>query len=177
MLFFKRSNPEDDMKRAKAAYEKAVSLTADSREARSMRMRMGLLCRAHIDKTFVAGAEQTAVWQERAAAAVAKDEPVPEVPTATRFQKIKTGETEVFVYLPEEFASHVFSLGCKYQRAQIDAQQAIDAVQGIANQLCVYELGLDEPFQALTFLREELAAQARAQAEAADPASPDDPAP
>lgn len=174
MFLFKRSNPEDDMKRAKAAYEKAVSLTSDSRDARSMRMRMGLLCRAHIDKTFVAGAEQIALWQDRAAAALAKDEPLPEAPTASRFQKIKTGDTEVFVYLPEEFASHVFALGAKYQRAQIGAQQAIDAVQGIANQLCVYELGLEEPFQALAFLREELAAQARAQAEGDDPSPSDD---
>ena len=39
-------------------------------------------------------------------------------------------------------------------------------VQNIVNQLCRYELGLEEPFQALTFLREELEAQARAEEEA-----------
>ena len=46
-------------------------------------------------------------------------------------------------------------------------QQAIDAVQNIVNQLCRYELGLEEPFQALTFLREELEAQAKAEEEEA----------
>lgn len=55
---FNRSSPQEEMKRAKAAYEKVVSLTVDSREARSMRLGMSLLCRAHLDKTFIAGAEK-----------------------------------------------------------------------------------------------------------------------
>lgn len=167
MFLFKRNNPEEEMKRAKAAYEKVISLTEDTREARSMKMRMGLLCRAHVDKTFVAGAEQTATWQERAAVALANGDPLPDEPSASRFQKVKSGETEVYVYLPDEFARDIFALGSKYQRVQITAQQAIDAVQGIVNQLSKYELGLEEPFQALTFLREELAAEAEALAKAA----------
>ena len=166
MFFFNRNSPEDEMKRAKAAYEKVISLTEDTREARSMKMRMGLMCRAHVDKTFVAGAEQTAAWQDKAAQALANREPIPEEPQAARFQKIKSGETEVYVYMPDEFVNDIFSLGAKYQRTQITAQQAIDAVQNIVNQLCRYELGLEEPFQALTFLREELEAQAKAEEEA-----------
>ena len=166
MFFFNRNSPEDEMKRAKAAYEKVISLTEDTREARSMKMRMGLLCRAHVDKTFVAGAELTAAWQDKAAVALANREPIPEEPQAPRFQKIKSGETEVYVYMPDEFVNDIFSLGAKYQRTQITATQAIDAVQNIVNQLCRYELGLEEPFQALTFLREELEAQAKAEEEA-----------
>ncbi len=60
LSIFNRNNPADEMKRAVAAFEKVVSLDSDTREARSLRMRMGMLCRAHLDKTFVAGAEQTA---------------------------------------------------------------------------------------------------------------------
>jgi len=166
MLFFNRNNPEQEMKRAKAAYEKVISLTDDSREARSMKMRMGLLCRAHVDKTFISGAELTAAWQDKAALALANREPLPEEPQAQRFQKIKTGETEVYVYLPDEFVNDIFALGAKYQRTQLTAPQAIEAVQNIVNQLCRYELGLQEPFQALSFLREELEAQARLEEEA-----------
>lgn len=162
MSFFSRNSPEDEMKKAKAAYEKVISLTSDSREASSMKSRMGLLCRAHVDKTFVAGAEQTAIWQEKMAVALAKQEALPESPQSSRFQKIKVAESEVYVYLPEEFVRDIFALGAKYQQTQISAQQAINAVQNIVNQLCRYELGLQEPFQALTFLREELEAQARA---------------
>lgn len=170
MFFFNRPRPEDEMKRARAAYEKVISLTEDTREARSMKMRMGLLCRAHVDKTFVAGAELTAQWQDLAALALARQEPLPEEPQPAHFQKIKSGETEVYAYLPDDFVNNIFSLGAKYQRAQISAQQAIDAVQNIVNQLCRYELGLEEPFQALSFLREELEAQARAEQAAAESA-------
>lgn len=160
MAFFSRTTPEDEMKQAKAAYEKIVSLNTDSREARSMRLRMGLLCRAHVDKTFIAGAEQTAAWQEKVALALANQQTLPEAPIAPRFQKVKAGESEIFVYLPDEFVRDIFALGAKYQQTHISAQQAIDATQKIADQLCRYELGLEKPFESLTFLREELQAQA-----------------
>jgi hypothetical protein len=62
--FFNKSSPAEEMKRAVAAYEKVSSLKSDSHDARIVRMRMGMLCRAHLDKTFIAGAEQTALWTE-----------------------------------------------------------------------------------------------------------------
>jgi len=156
---FSRNSPEDEMKRAKVAYEKVAELKSDSRDARSARMRMGLLCRAHLDKTFIAGAEQTADWQELAMMALSQGKPQPELPQASCYQKIKSGENEVFVYLPEEYVQEAFSLGSKYQRTDLSAQQAIDAVQALANQISYYELRLEEPFQALRFLRDEIEAQ------------------
>ena len=158
---FNRNNPEDEMKRAKAAFEKVAELKSDSREARSARMRMGLLCRAHLDKTFVAGAEQTAEWQELSMIAIAQGKPTPEPPAASCYQKIKSGEHEVYVYLPEEYAQEAFNLGSKYQRTDLSAQQAIDAMQALANQISYYELRLEEPFQAVRFLRDELEADAQ----------------
>ena len=155
---FNRSSPQEDMKRAKAAYEKVVSLTVDSREARSMRLGMSLLCRAHLDKTFIAGAEKTADWQQISAFAAAKGEPPPEMPPASRFQKVKSGKGEVYVYLPEQYVNQAFSLGGRYQTMQITAEQAVEAMQSIANHISNYELGLDKPFQALAFLRAELSA-------------------
>ena len=125
---FSRNSPEDEMKRAKVAYEKVAELKSDSRDARSARMRMGLLCRAHLDKTFIAGAEQTADWQELAMMALSQGKPQPELPQASCYQKIKSGESDVYVYMPDEFVNDIFALGAKYQRTQITAQQAIDAV-------------------------------------------------
>lgn len=164
---FNRTSPQDEMKRAKAAYEKVVGLTSDSREARSMRMGMGLLCKAHLDKTFISGAEKTADWQQVAALAAANGDPVPELPIPSRFQKVKSGQAEVFVYLPEEYATEAFALGVHYQKVEISAEKAIEAMQALANHICYYELRLEEPFQALGFLREQLEAEAQAQAEAA----------
>jgi len=147
------------MKQAKSTYEKVVELKSDSREARTARMRLGLLCRAHLDKTFIAGAEQTAEWQELAMMAIAQGKAQPETPMASCYQKIKSGENEIYVYLPEEYVQEVFVLGSKYQRTEISATQVIDAVQALANQISYYELKLEEPFQALRFLRDELESQ------------------
>ena len=161
--FFSRSKPADEMQRAVAAYEKVVSLGSDSRDARSLRLRMGLICRAHLDKTFVAGAEQTAAWQELARVALIAGKPLPEVPVPSKFQQISTGDTEICAYLPEEYVVEAFALGSRYQKMDISAPKAIDAMQALANQLSRYELRLPEPFQVLDFLRQELAAEAALQ--------------
>jgi len=165
--FLNKSSPEEDMKQARALFEKVASLKSDTREAHNLRVRMGMLCRAHLDKTFVAGAEQTAHWQELAALAAGSGQPLPEVPSPSKFQKIKTGETEVFVYLPQEYVNEAFILGSKYQKTEVSAPKAIEAMQALANQISYYELQLQEPFVALSFLRDELAQEAAAQEAAA----------
>lgn len=161
------------MKQARALFEKVAALKSDSREAHTMRVRMGMLSRAHLDKTFVAGAEQTAHWQELAAVAVASGEPAPDLPTPSKFQKIRSGESEVFVYLPEEYVNEAFILGSKYQKTEVAAPKAIEAMQALANQISYYELRLKEPFVALSFLRDELAAEAAAAESAEGSPEPD----
>lgn len=163
---FNRNSPADEMKRALAAFERVTSIETDSRDARSMRMRMGMLCRAHLDKTFIAGAEQTAAWQELALLSLRAGKPIPDDPKPSKFQKIRTGDSDVYAYLPEEYVTEAFSLGAKYQKTELSAQKAIDAMQALANQISYYELRLEEPFQALSFLIDELAAQATEGAEA-----------
>ena len=161
--FFNKNNPAEEMKRAVAAYEKVVSLKSDTHDARIVRMRMGMLCRAHLDKTFIAGAEQTALWQEQANAALMEGKPAPDLPTPSKFQKIRAGEADIYVYLPEEHVAEAFGLGARYQKMEMTAPKAIEAMQALANQISYYDLRLKEPFQAMTFLREELAAQEQQQ--------------
>lgn len=177
---FNRNKPADEMQRAVAAFEKVVSLKSDSHDARSVRLRMGLICCAHLDKTFIAGAEQTAVWQEQARQALLAGQPLPDVPVPSKFQKISTTDAEIWAYLPEEFVTEAFGLGSRYQKMELSAPKAIEAMQALANQISRYELRLPEPFQALDFLRKELAAQAAEAAQAAldgsadgSPPSPD----
>ena len=157
LSIFSPKNSDEEMKKAQALFDKVTSTQSDSREARSMRVKMGLLCRAHLDKSFVTGAEQTASWQELCALAVAHGKEAPPMSEPSLFHQIKAGENEIYVYLPEEYAHEAYSLGAKYQRAEIQAPKAIEAMQGLANQLCHYELKLPEPFQVLQFLRDELA--------------------
>lgn len=173
---FARNKPADEMHRAQAVYEKVASLKGDSYEARSLRLRMGLICRAHLDKTFITGAEQTAVWEELARTALIQGVPLPEAPKPSAFQKIRSGDTEIYAYLPEEFVNEAFALGARYQRTELSAPKAIEAMQALAQQISYYELRLPEPFQVLDFLREELAAQATLQ-ESAESGPIDPPTP
>jgi hypothetical protein len=154
---FKTKSEEDEMERAKALFEKVTMARVESRDIRAMRIRMGLLARAHLDKSFVSGAEETAAWQKSVEIAHVKGKELPEPPEPTEYQKIKSGENDIYVYLPEEYAFEAFNLGVRYQKTEITAEQAINAMQGLADQICMYEFRLDEPFEVLQFLREELA--------------------
>jgi hypothetical protein len=157
--FFNKNSLAHEMKRAVAAYEKVVSLKSDTHDARVVRMRMGMLCRAHLDKTFIAGAEQTALWQEHAQLALVEGQAAPDLPMPSKFQKMRVGEADIYTYMPEEYVLEAFALGSRYQKMEITAPQAIEAMQALANMISYYELRLKEPIQVMTFLRDELAEQ------------------
>ncbi len=161
--------PEDDERaRAVAAYEKAVSLTTDGHEARSLRLRMSMLCRAHLDKTFVAGAQAMEAYEAACMVAIQQAKPQPDPPQAPLFQSVKSTSGEVQVYLPQEFADEAFAIGMLYQKTELSAEQAIEAAQRLADRIAYDALKLTAPFTALQFLRDELAAEAEAQEDGED---------
>lgn len=167
--------PEDDEReRAVAAYEKAVSLTSDGHEARSLRLRMSMLCRAHLDKTFVAGAQAMEAYEAACMVAIQQAKPQPDPPQASLFQTVKSTSGAVQVYLPKEFADEAFAIGMLYQKTELTAEQAIEAAQRLADRIAYDALKLTAPFTALQFLRDELAAEAEAAAQdAEDEGNPD----
>ena len=170
MFSFLKDADVDEKEQAQALFEKISSSKADTREARSARIRMGLLCRAHLDKTFIDGAQKTAVYFEKVAQATINNDEKPEKPEFSLFQQIKSGDKEIWVYLPEEYALEAFNVGAMYQKTDIDAKTAIDRMQLIADQICLYELKLDTPFEVLQFLRDEISGKsADSSAEASTP--------
>ncbi len=171
MLKFFKGSDKDEKEEARQLFEKVAGSRGDSRELRSARIRMGLLLRTHIDKTFVAGAEQTSSYQELVALAIVNGQEKPPLPEASEFQQVKSGDRNIWVYLPMEYAEQVFMLGARYQRTEIDARQAVDAVQAVMDMICRFELKLDEPFKALQFLRDELQGGAASADETVDSSS------
>lgn len=157
---------EDERGRAVAAYEKAVSLTSDGHEARSLRLRLSMLCRAHLDKTFVAGAQAMEAYEAACMVAIQQAKPQPDPPKASQFQTVKSTSGEVQVYLPQEYADEAFAIGMLYQKTELNAAQAIEAAQRLADRISYDALKLNSAFVALQFLRDELAAEAEAAAEA-----------
>jgi len=155
-IFKGTESPEVLKKRAKEAYEKVVESSADTFEANRLRRGMAMLCCAQLDKTFISGAERTADWQQMAAFAVAKNEEPPPMPKADSYQKIRSGKTDIWSYLPEEFADSAFMLGAKYQRTELNSEKAIAAMQQLADTICMSEIGLGFEIVVLKFLRQEL---------------------
>ncbi len=154
MALFGRQKSHENRETAKAEFEKACEISGDSREIRALRMRIGLRARAHIDKSFIEGAEKTAVYDEACLRAVAAGRDKPAPPKATLYQKVKSASGEIITYIPEEIAEEAFKVGAKYQLTEIEAKSAIDLVQSLANSIS-YQLHLDEPLVAVYFLREE----------------------
>lgn len=157
-LFKSPDTPEVLQKRAKQAYDKVTALTTETLEARSLRRGMALLCAAHLDKTFIAGAERTADWQQMVAFAVAKGNPPPPLPEADEYQRVRSGKSDIWVYLPIEYAERAFIFGAKYQRTELSSEQAIASMQQLADLICRTEIGLDSQVVVLKFLRQELSA-------------------
>ena len=170
-IFKRHPAEEDERVKAKAAYEKVANLESDGYEARSMRLGMSMVCRAHLDKTFVAGAQQTEAHEAAVMVAIQQAKEVPEPPQAPLFQKIKSSSGEVLVYLPPLYADEAFAIGMLYQKTELTAQQAIDAAQRLADRICYDALKLNTAFVALQFLRDELAEAAAQEAAAQDAAA------
>ena len=150
------SADKEAMVKAKQEYETAINAKDDSRETRTMKVRMGLRCRAVLDKTFIEGAERTAEHAEACMLAVANDEEKPKAPAPKAFQPIKSVNGEILAYLPLEFAEEVFKIGAAYQLEEVSPEQAIELCQAVADKISE-ALDLDQPFEALGFLKEQLA--------------------
>jgi hypothetical protein len=155
-LFKSPVTQQDLQKRAKEAYERVVNLTADTPEARKMRRGMALLCCVHLDKTFIAGAQRTAEWQQMAAFAATQGKEAPPLPKADCFQKVRSGMEDIWVYLPPEYAERAFAYGSKYQRTELGMEAAINTMQQLADQIFRFDMGLNRSLLALKFLRQEL---------------------
>lgn len=142
-------------KQSKADYIRATELEGDSRQVRAFKMRIALRCRAHVDNAFIEGAKKTAQFQENCMLLAARGKEKPEPPKPSVFQSAKSLNGKVFTYLPPEFSEEIFSIGAMYQTTKVDAFEAIKLTQGVADKIS-FDLGLEEPFSALQFLRDEL---------------------
>ena len=141
--------------RAKADYLKAASLHGDSRQVRAFKLIVSHRCRAHVDNAFIEGAKKTARFHERCVTAAAQGKTRPSPPKCSEFHSAKSINGTVFTYLPTEFAEEIFNIGARYQTTAIDAFKAISLTQQVVDKIS-FDLGIEEPFIALQFLRDEL---------------------
>ena len=143
------------MENSKASYIKAVTLSGLSRESRIFKSRIAGRSKAHLDMVFIEGAEQSEIYQEACLAALSEGNDRPPMPDPKPFQTIKTKAEVVYTYVPAEFAKEMYALGSLYQSVSISINEALKMGQEVADKVS-FDLGLEEPFAALQFLRDEL---------------------
>lgn len=173
----KQAKQKEAMSQARADYDKAVDPGLSGGNQRRLQARIANRCRAHLDKTFIEGAERTATYEDAVMAALAAGQEKPLPPKARLFQIVPAFDHEVVAYLPEHYAERIFDLGRRYQRMDIDGARAVQLAQGIAEEIC-FELNASQTFVALQFLRDQLAQEGidldeeepRADSGSADPA-------
>jgi len=177
MALFGRS--KDTQKEAMIAAKRDFETVSDPDapgSVRRIRSRVALRCKALLDKTFVEGAQRTERHEQAVIIAINEGKPQPEAPKARSFGTVPAFDHEVMAFLPQEVADRAFDLGRRYQRVEIDAKQAIDYVQALADELCA-TLQVDPPFEALRFLRDELAEEEGESGEDSESSSEDDSTP
>lgn len=143
------------MESAKASYIKATNLTGLSREARIFQSLIGGRSKAHLDKVFIEGAEQSEAHQEACLAALTQGREAPQMPEPKPFHIVKNKTDSVYTYVPAEFCKEMYVLGNLYQTASIGPTETLKIGQDIGDRVSS-AIGLEEPFVVLQFLRNEL---------------------
>jgi hypothetical protein len=155
MALFGKSKKDEARQKAQAEYEAACSADVASRTGHSLTIRAGARAKVHVDKLFVNGAEIAMAYDEARSVAIALGEDRPDLPKPSEYQTIKSVNGDIVSYLPAAYCERIFRLGMRYQTMEISADQAVEMVQLVADQISL-ELQLEKPFVALEFLREEL---------------------
>ena len=152
MVFFNKSS-KDLEEQAEADFEEAKREKLTEKN-RAFKMKIAHRTRAHIDLTFIEGAQKLGKYHQANLTAIAKQLEGPERPSYTPFQKIKTLDSEVIAYLPNFEAQQIFDLGGKYQIQQINVSEALTAVQSIAS--IFHDFDISVSLSTLGFLRDEI---------------------
>ncbi|MGA0984740.1 MAG: hypothetical protein ACO3ST_08735, partial [Burkholderiaceae bacterium] len=105
-----------------------------------------------------------AVFQEESMIAAAAGEAAPQKREETAkesicYQVIKSLNGLVISYVPQPYAGEMADLGVKFEKGEINARQAIDLSQKIADRLAdelKMDLYLIQPIEPLSFMREKL---------------------
>ena len=153
MVFFNKSS-KDLEEQAQADFEEAKREKLTEKN-RAFKMKIAHRTRAHIDLTFIEGAQKLGKYHQANLTAIAKQLEGPEKPSYTPFQKIKTLDSEVTAYLPNFEAQQIFDLGGKYQTAQISVSEALTAVQSIADSI-FHNFDISVSLSTLGFLHDEI---------------------
>ena len=153
-MFGKANKVEAAKAQAKKDYESIVALENVADEPRAPRVRLAMRAKTNIEMTSVEAARKTEAFEEQKMAALLAGTGTSELvePELTDpFKLIKSEKGTVVSYLPIELGQQIFDIAGAYQRASIDAEQAVNAGQAVMDKVC-HTLALNDSINVLEFL-------------------------
>ena len=140
---------------AKTEFESACAETHEDKKSRANRVKIGLRCRAVIDKLFIEGAKEFEKYHKEKLEAIWEEKDPPKEPKPNNYQIIKSSQGDVVGYIPDEYAQAVYDIASDFQKKDISKEHAINLTQIVADNICNM-LSLETSFNVLDFLRDEL---------------------
>ncbi|MAC66636.1 MAG: hypothetical protein CMK54_01290 [Proteobacteria bacterium] len=149
-----KDEQESNVIEAQKEFELACSETHEDKKSRANRVRIGLRCRAVIDKIFIEGAEQFERYHNDKLQAIWDGNSEPKTPVPKNFQIIKSSKGDVLGYIPIDSAKQIYDIASDFQTKKISKKHAIGLTQLIADNICNM-LGLETSFNVLDFLKDK----------------------
>jgi len=152
--FSKTSGIKRALAESKKLYETAVKPQELTRNLHTIRMKVAVRCRAHIDQVFIEGAKKYEAYDLLSSQATARGTEKPARPMPAAYQQLTSGAGNIVSYLPDQYVSEIFLIGGLYQTMKISLPEAISQAQAIADKIWL-DLEIAEPFEVVRFLRDQ----------------------
>lgn len=120
------------------------------------RSKLANRARINIDMTFFDAAKRTEAYEDerlKCLEARKSDSHLQEPQYDGPYKIVKTGENNIFTYIPDEYSREIFKIGCSYQRGKISKERAMLIGNSVLQNICA-DLDVDYHIPAFRFLDE-----------------------
>ena len=147
-----KKSVEELKEKSRLDYESATERT--NKMSLGFRLRLANRAKVNLEKTFLDGAKLTEKYESLKEIRLAQQEPIDDLIEPKLDEPYKLLETDsgtIISFIPEEYATEIFELGCSYQKCLLDDDKSILVAQGVFEKICV-ELRINKEMSVLDFL-------------------------
>ena len=147
-----KKSVEELKQKSRLDYESATERT--NKMSLGFRLRLANRAKVNLEKTFLDGAKLTEKYESLKEIRLAQQEPIDDLIEPNLDQPYKLLETDsgtIISFIPEEYATEIFELGCSYQKCLLDEDKSILVAQGVFEKICA-ELRINKEISVLDFL-------------------------
>lgn len=147
-----KKSVEELKEKSRLDYESATERT--NKMSLGFRLRLANRAKVNLEKTFLDGAKLTEKYESLKEIRLAQQEPIDDLIEPKLDEPYKLLETDsgtIISFIPEEYATEIFELGCSYQKCLLDEDKSILVAQGVFEKICA-ELRINKEISVLDFL-------------------------